>query len=246
MDLLAHRLLDLSHDWSRAAPGRAGAERLHALLSGHGLRMLAARIYPTAMPNRGSAALWRAGGFLETRSPEGWADSDELAYICVDNNPLIAAPQQGVSRFRFSHYAKRGTRSGDAYWEAWSRARVDEGVGLIAYGLDGRTASLSMGFERFDELSPIAVEATTLVGQALIQSLLRTETPEPPERPALTAREREVMRLVTRGLTDADIARVLAIGPTTARAHVDNARRKLDAANRIEAAVLFAATDTAG
>jgi DNA-binding CsgD family transcriptional regulator len=52
----------------------------------------------------------------------------------------------------------------------------------------------------------------------------------------LTAREREVALLVTRGCTDHDIARILGIGFATVRTHLTRAMEKRGCANRAELA----------
>jgi DNA-binding CsgD family transcriptional regulator len=48
------------------------------------------------------------------------------------------------------------------------------------------------------------------------------------ERQALTAREREVLRLLSSGCTQPQIAARLGISPHTVISHVKNAYRKLD------------------
>jgi DNA-binding NarL/FixJ family response regulator len=58
------------------------------------------------------------------------------------------------------------------------------------------------------------------------------------ERPGgLTEREMEVLRLVTEGLTNKEIAHKLQVVERTAQFHVSNILRKLGAASRVEAAV---------
>jgi len=55
---------------------------------------------------------------------------------------------------------------------------------------------------------------------------------------ALSTREREVLGLLGRGLTNAEIARLLFLSPYTVKIHVSNILRKLDVPNRTEAALL--------
>jgi DNA-binding NarL/FixJ family response regulator len=59
---------------------------------------------------------------------------------------------------------------------------------------------------------------------------------EPREAPAalaeLTDREREILRLIARGLSNAEIAGRLVISPLTAKTHVSNILRKLDCHDR--------------
>lgn len=57
-------------------------------------------------------------------------------------------------------------------------------------------------------------------------------------REALTAREVEVMRLLARGLTNRDIARVFKISESTVKNHVNSLLAKLDVSDRTEAVAL--------
>jgi DNA-binding NarL/FixJ family response regulator len=60
------------------------------------------------------------------------------------------------------------------------------------------------------------------------------DTPDGPETP-LTAREREVIELVSAGATNQEIANALVISESTVKSHVKHILRKLGAANRAEA-----------
>jgi DNA-binding NarL/FixJ family response regulator len=58
--------------------------------------------------------------------------------------------------------------------------------------------------------------------------LSRIQNPRGTAGPELTAREREVLRLVGQGATSKDIAQRLRISPKTAQAHRDNLKQKLN------------------
>jgi DNA-binding NarL/FixJ family response regulator len=63
--------------------------------------------------------------------------------------------------------------------------------------------------------------------------------PSPPAPSGLTAREEEVLRLVSQGLTDAQIADALVISPRTVNAHLRSIYMKLHISSR-NAATYFA------
>jgi DNA-binding CsgD family transcriptional regulator len=54
----------------------------------------------------------------------------------------------------------------------------------------------------------------------------------------LTAREREVLRLVAEGMSNGQIAQRLYISPKTASVHVSRIIAKLEVSNRVEAAAV--------
>lgn len=60
-----------------------------------------------------------------------------------------------------------------------------------------------------------------------------------PDLARLSAREREVLRLLAKGRTDREIAQTLTISPRTAETHVASILRKLEVRNRSEAAVRY-------
>ena len=73
---------------------------------------------------------------------------------------------------------------------------------------------------------------------------LRRPTPPDPLQP-LSAREREVLRLIARGHSNRQIARELAIGEQTVKTHVRGVLAKLGLQDRVQAAI-FALRQQAG
>ena len=76
-------------------------------------------------------------------------------------------------------------------------------------------------------------EGGTYVDPALAGVLVGPQATE--RLPALTKREREVLRLLADGLRNEQVAVELSISPLTVRSHVKNAMEKLEADTRTEA-----------
>jgi DNA-binding NarL/FixJ family response regulator len=59
--------------------------------------------------------------------------------------------------------------------------------------------------------------------------------PVAPERDGLTSREREVLTLIAKGLSNAEIAAALFVGQSTVKTHINNAFAKIGVTNRADA-----------
>lgn len=90
-----------------------------------------------------------------------------------------------------------------------------------------------------------AMAGDALISPQITVRLLRRLSPPPPSHPhphpgpgpdALTDRERDIARLVARGLTNQEIATELVISAGTAKTHLANIQAKLKLRNRVEIA----------
>ncbi len=77
------------------------------------------------------------------------------------------------------------------------------------------------------------------VTKRVIERFTRIPRPTPPkEVDDLSARERDVLRLVARGLSNAEIGQELYISETTVKTHVTHILQKLNLRDRVQAVVL--------
>jgi DNA-binding NarL/FixJ family response regulator len=80
-----------------------------------------------------------------------------------------------------------------------------------------------------------AVAGETVIGQEFVPKLLEDATRGgDPRRTDITAREHEVLELVSQGLANREIAERLGISTRTAQKHIENLFKKLDVHDRTE------------
>lgn len=75
------------------------------------------------------------------------------------------------------------------------------------------------------------------IAKRLMQFFSKPATASPPVFPELTEREREILGLIARGETNAEIVRRLVLSPHTVRNHISNIFSKLEVADRAEAII---------
>jgi DNA-binding NarL/FixJ family response regulator len=126
---------------------------------------------------------------------------------------------------------------------------------LTNYGLDehvfnalraGASGFLVKDIEPADLVHAVRVAARgdALLAPAITRRLISEYVSRPPGSsptdalPLLTNREREVVGLVARGLSNDEIAAHMVISPTTAKTHVSRALTKLQARDRAQLVVL--------
>lgn len=100
----------------------------------------------------------------------------------------------------------------------------------------GAAGYLLKGSSRAELIEAVhgAARGATVLTPSLATKLFRARAVEPPP---LSARECEVLRLVSRGLTNADIGRELFIGEATVKTHLLRAFKKLEVSDRTAAVI---------
>lgn len=98
--------------------------------------------------------------------------------------------------------------------------------------------------ERLVQAVRVVAAGEALVGSDITRRLvdrfvtgLRPNTPAPPELEELTARELEVLKLVARGLSNAEIAETLVVSDGTVKTHVARILSKLGLRDRVQVVV---------
>jgi DNA-binding NarL/FixJ family response regulator len=120
---------------------------------------------------------------------------------------------------------------------------LDEYVfGALRAGASGFLLKDARTEELVDAIRVVAAGEALLapsVTRRLIEEFTRNEDGAPPELPLLTARERDVLELLARGLSNAEIAADMSVGEATVKTHVAHVLLKLGLRDRVHA-VIFA------
>jgi DNA-binding NarL/FixJ family response regulator len=98
-----------------------------------------------------------------------------------------------------------------------------------------RAGARAVVFKRFAVETLMEAVQTVLNGQVWLPPVLQTELARmaEPDGKVLTAREREIVRLIALGFRNDEIARRLAIEEVTVKTHINNVFRKLEVRDRV-------------
>ncbi len=234
----------LSEDALAAATPVDATKSFYRALSSQGATYLQTRAYQRPHGLLTSKNHWEAGGFIARHARPDWVGSEAHNFICFTHNPLLEAIRRGLTRYRFSDFAPHDRREHAIYWDAMGEGDIAEALCVTAYGHDRRIASLHIGFDR-RKFADDEANAIQIAGMMLAEKLVSTALvgPTTVSRPKLSPRERDALNYVAEGKTDWEIGMIFGVSETTARFHVDNARRKLGGVNRTHAVARFLASD---
>jgi two-component system, NarL family, response regulator LiaR len=113
----------------------------------------------------------------------------------------------------------------------------DQVVAAVRAGAIGYLVKDARGLELKEAIRAAAAGRVHLSPQAAAKLLREVRTPETAGISALTSRETDVLRLVSLGLANKEIAQRLAIGEGTVKTHVSSMLGKLGLQSRTQAAL---------
>lgn len=204
----------------------------------HQIRIVVADDQPVI--REGFAAVLSAQPGLEVVGQA--ADGAELVDLVTQTAPDLALVDIRMPRMDGIEATRRIAAASD------TRVLILTTFDLDAYVYDAIRAGAS-GFLLKDVTAARLVEAVRLVAEGsvllaptvsrrLIADFASAAPPVPDQvADTLTPREREVLLLVARGLSNAEIAGTLVLGVETVKSHVSELLRKLQLRDRIQAVV---------
>jgi DNA-binding NarL/FixJ family response regulator len=174
------------------------------------------------------------------RSPGPLSELDPLPFnagYVLDSEAIAAlatSPSSAERLFLAAADAYRGNIRRNEVRSLWAAADIAVREGAVARG---RQSLLELE-ERAEATGLIPLVAR--IRRTLRKAGVRRSAPRARNGVPLTAREREVMRLVATGLTSREIALNLGLARSTIESVVRSAMTKLDAKTRVQAATLTA------
>jgi DNA-binding CsgD family transcriptional regulator len=146
----------------------------------------------------------------------------EPSLLIVERGGRIRFVQGGGRRLLASYFGSAGRDRLPRLLHEWATDLAASGE-LVVDGADGQ----------------LVVSAPTRDAPGPIVVLLHERPRERPRSGRLTERELEVLHLVDEGRTNAEIAHILWVAPSTVRKHLENAYAKLGVRSRTEATALL-------
>jgi LuxR family quorum sensing-dependent transcriptional regulator len=180
----------------------------------------------------------RPDGFFHTTWPQAWFDLYS-AHAVVREDPVVARARSNPAPFPWAEIAVdltdwRLTGDGPSMLDLAARFGWTAGFVVPVHGHAGEVGIVAYAGTR-DLTDPdprIAVQTLSIVAYLHLRGL---HGRRPPPDLGLTAREREVLAFLARGLTDAQVAERLGVTQRTVLAHVAAAKTRLGATTRTQA-----------
>ncbi len=175
-------------------------------------------------------------GMLVDRMHPGWAEHI-IKQGYAERNPVLSGAIIGAEPVCWSDLIKRD-RSGEA------RRRLEEAKVFGIYDslnirIDGSPRSVLANFSgRHIDISSTARIAMHAIALYTHSRLVKLRSADAVARGKLTRREADCLSWVAQGKSDWEIGEILSIGESTVHWYVEQAKRKLGVATRMQAVVV--------
>lgn len=234
MKAALYRAIDLAEDALRMSTSEAVGDRLLGALRPWGATSLWARQFyltPRWMDSAVSAH-YETFDYARIRRTDWWGSAAQK--FADVNCPISPGSARFARPFFTSEVTQGAERHYAPYWEAMAEFGVADTLAVPYFGPHTAAAGITIWFDHrvFD---PEAACTLRMAGALTLERMRQLKAPLTPQRPKLSPRERDCLAFVAEGKSDWDISAILGIAHATARAHVENARFKLDAQTRAQA-----------
>lgn len=197
-----------------------------------GLHAVMAGMVPTAKAPRDT----QVSNVLFADWPPGWFRRYvSKNYAMVDPIVMRAAAEPTPFTWTEAYARFAAGRSEEAVIRDAVQFRLRDGFASPLTTIEGGLVLVSLGGESLEaaahERNALALITAYAVGRALQLSA----APPPALRPTLTEREAECLRWAAIGKSEWEISQILGISEHTAERHLQNARARLGAVNRVQA-----------
>ena len=170
-------------------------------------------------------------------TPDGWNER-YVAQDYVLRDPMVVEMFRTYEPYSWSDVLERRELSSEERKIVFEASEFDMNIGFVVpiFGSNGYAGMVSVtgeGPELPEEVRASLQLASIYVHNRLLSLRRKVDT----ENAGLTARESECLRWAAAGKSDWDIGEILGISHKTVNFHVENAKRKLDVATRVQAIV---------
>jgi LuxR family transcriptional regulator, quorum-sensing system regulator BjaR1 len=174
---------------------------------------------------------------IDERMPTEWKQR-YFTQRYVERDPVITEVMTNVEPFLWSEALEKAgaDKSQQRIFHEASEFRLNEGMCIPIYGPRRYMAWVTLAGAQLDQApgSRAALHVMALYTHNRLVKLQRATTPSAPD---LTQRETECLRWVAKGKSDWEIGEILSISERTAHWYIENAKRKLGVATRLQAVI---------
>jgi LuxR family transcriptional regulator, quorum-sensing system regulator BjaR1 len=180
-------------------------------------------------------------GIIEDRMPAEWKQR-YLEQKYVERDPIMIEAMNSAEPFLWSevHAKCRHEKKQKRLFEEASEFKLNEGISVPIFGPKGYAALMTLAGAQVDvqQRTRVLVHMMALyTHNHLVRVIRASQIARSFEHRPLTRREVECLRWAADGKSDWEIGEILRISETVAHEYIENAKRKLGVATRVQAVI---------